>query len=203
MPFLTQPLSREQHEEDCDFTPDSESSRWIASPNIDSVCNKLHIAIRLCYVTHVLCLTTEHSTLPASLHHLQSPGPFQTTWAVGELETRGTAREGEIIELLKETKPNLSGMCLEEDRLERASGKDCTSWCFQVLSPPPLFLECPWGDAVVSAPSQRPGIRVSQALLQFFSLVELTDNSISPGTGTDNPFKTARWVMNISYPEQI
>lgn len=150
MPFLTQPLSREQHEEDSDFTPDSESSWWIASPNINSVCNKLHIAIRLWYVTHVLCLTTEHGTslhLSSTFSHLdpsRPPGQWGGSYTENpELETHGTAREGEIIELLKETKPNLRGMCLEEDRLERASGKACASWCFQVPSPPPLFFWMP------------------------------------------------------------
>lgn len=57
------------------------------------------------------------------------------------LEAHWTSHEGEVIKLLKETKPNLRGMCLEEDRFERASGKDCASWYFRVPAPPDFFLD--------------------------------------------------------------
>lgn len=192
MPFPTQPLSREQHEEDCDFTPDSESSRWIASPNISSVCNKLHIAIRLCYVTHVRCLTTEQGTslrLSTTFSHLDPSRPpgQSVNWKHAGLPMK-------VRSLNSLRKQNQS----EEECAWRKTGwsepqaRTVLPGVFKSRLHPHFFLNAPEVTPVVSAPSQRPGIRVSQALLRFFSLVEQTDNSNSPGTGTDNPFKTAR-----------
>lgn len=192
MPFPTQPLSREQHEEDCDFTPDSESPRWIASPNISSVCNKLHIAIRLCYVTHVRCLTTEQGTslrLSTTFSHLDPSRPpgQSVNWKQAGLPMK-------VRSLNSLRKQNQS----EEECAWRKTGwsepqaRTVLPGVFKSRLHPHFFLNAPevtpWFLLLLR--DQESGC--PKLCFRFFSLVEQTDNSISPGTGTDNPFKTAR-----------
>lgn len=133
----------------------TQSSCWLASPNISSVCNKLHTATRLCYVTVLFALPVIMA--PSALTSSPPSSPSGTwllpdhlaSWAAVTQRTAldwkhsGLLLKGEVIKLLKETKADLRGMSLDKDRFERASGKDCASWCFPVPTPPHFFLDGP------------------------------------------------------------
>ena len=82
--------------------------------------------------------------------------------------------------------------------------QDFASWYFPILFPTafawmPLGWHCSFKS--LSKTSNHGIIQFTSCLPS--SLVEQANNSISPGTGTDNPFKITAWIMPTSYPDQI
>ena len=82
--------------------------------------------------------------------------------------------------------------------------QDFASWYFPILflttfAWMPLGWHCSFKS--LSKTSNHGVIQFTSRLPS--SLVEQANNSISPGTGTDNPFKITAWIMPTSYPDQI
>lgn len=91
-------------------------------------------------------------------------------------------------------------MCLEEDRFERASGKDCVSWYFQVPSPPPTFSWVPlrWRCGFYSfSKTSNQGVTQSTSC-QLSSLVEQTIASLQElGQTTLSEQRDESWIFHI------
>lgn len=93
---------------------------------------------------------------------------------------------------------------LEEHRFKLMWGKDFAPWDFQILSlPTSAWMPSGWHCTSDSlSQTSNPGVIQPTSLLPSSS-GQQANNSLAPGSRTDNPFKITGWVMPTSYPEQI
>lgn len=145
MPFLAQPLSTD----DSDFTPDSESSGRLASPNISSVSNKLHIATQVVLRHCDLCLT--RIMVPSALTSSPSgtwilPDHLASWAAVAQedsgLEAPWTSHEVRSLNSLRKQNQTREACAWRRTGLSEPQARTVLPGIFESSSTP-LFLGCP------------------------------------------------------------